>query len=133
MQLHLNESQLKGSVLVEPTDEHQRESAGVDRTRKSDHISMTTVLHSWVCDEQQPRREDSSEFLGAVKQKVDRRIASRFPKIAKLLLERWSRLETSRQQAWQDYRRNGSYSRRRGGYPFKHLKESVFMYRCTSV
>ena len=62
VQSQLSESQLNGSVSVEPTDEHQRESAGVDRTGKSDQNSMTTVLHSWVRDEQQPRREDSSLF-----------------------------------------------------------------------
>ena len=118
VQSQLSESQLNGSVSVEPTDEHQEDSAGVDRTGKSDHNSLTTVLHNWVRDEQQPRREDSSEFSSAVKQKVNRGIASRFPEIAKLLLEnrslnrkeKWSRLEASGQQLWQDYRRNGSYS-----------------------
>ena len=48
VQSQLNESQPNGSVLVKPTDEHQVKSAGVDRTGKSDHNSMTTVLHSWV-------------------------------------------------------------------------------------
>ena len=137
VQSQLHESQLCDSVLVEPTDEHQRESAGVDRTGKSDHNSMTTVLHILVHDDQQPRREDSCGFSMEVEQKVDRGIASRFPEIAKLLLknrslsqkERWSRLEASRQQSWQYYRRNGSYSGRRGGHPFKHLRKKVFMYR----
>ena len=137
VQSQLSASQLCDSVLVEPTDEHQVKSAGVDRTGKSDHNSMTTVLHSWVHDNQQPRREDSSGFLVEVEQNVERRIASRFPEIAKLLLknrslsqkERWSRLEASRQQSWQDYTRNGSYSGRRGGHPFKHLRKKVFMYR----
>ena len=101
------ESQLNGSVSVEPTDEHQEDRAGVDRTGKSDHNSMTTLLHSWVRDEQQPRMEDSSGFLIAVEQKVERRIASRYPEIAKLMLanrllsrkEQWSRLEASGQQS----------------------------------
>ena len=118
VQSQLNESQLRDSVLVEPTDEHQRESAGVDRTGKSDYNSMTTVLHSWVHDDQQPRREYSCGFSMEVEQKVDRGIASRFPETAKLLLtirslsrkERWSRFEALRQQSWQDYRRNGSFN-----------------------
>ena len=37
VQSQLIESQLNGSVSVEPTDEHQEDSAGVDRTGKSDH------------------------------------------------------------------------------------------------
>ena len=61
-QSQLSESQLCDSVLVEPTDEHQRERAGVDRTGKSDHNSMTTVLHSWVHDDQQPRRRTLAGF-----------------------------------------------------------------------
>ena len=141
MQPQLNESQLNGSVSVEPTDEHQRENAGVDRTGKSDQKSMASVLHSRVHDDQQPRREDSRRFLMEVEQKLERRIASRFPEIAKLLPEnrllsrkaRWSRLEASRQQLWQDYRRNGNYSGRRGGHPFKHQRKKVIMYRCTIV
>ena len=47
-QSQLNKSQLNDSVLVEPTDEHKGESAGIGRTRKSDHESMATVMHSWV-------------------------------------------------------------------------------------
>ena len=47
---------------------------------------MATVLHSWVQDDQQPRREESSRFSMEVEQKVERRIASRFPEIAMLLL-----------------------------------------------
>ena len=141
MQRQLNESELNGSVSVEPTDEHQGDSAGVDRTGKSDQKSAATVSHSWVHDDQQPRREDSRGFSMEVEQKLDRRIASRYPEIAKQLLEnralsrkeKWSRLEASRQQSWQDYRRNCSYSRRRGGHPFKHQRKKVFMYRCTSV
>ena len=140
VQSQLSESQLNSSVLVEPTDEHQRESAGVNRTGKSNQNSMATVLHSWVQDDQQPRREDSSLFPMEVEQKVERRIASRFPEIAMLLLknrslsrkERWSRLEASGKQSWQHYRRNGSYSGT-GGHPFKHQRKKVFMYRCTSV
>ena len=127
----MSESQLNGSVSLETTHDHQEDTAGVDRTGKSDHNSITTVLHSWVYDDQQPRREDSSGFSMAVKRKVDRRIASRFPEIAKLLLEnrsssrkeRWSHLEASRQQSWQDYKRNGSYSGRRRRHPFKHLRK----------
>ena len=138
VQSQLNESQLNGSVPVEPTDEHQEDSAGVDRTGKSDQKSMVTVLHSWDRDDQQPRMEESSEFLIEVEHKMDRRIASRYPEIAKLLLEnrslsqkeRWSRLEASRQQSWQDYRRNGSHSGRRGGHPFKHQRKKVFVHRC---
>ena len=86
VQSQLSESQPNGSVLVKPTDEHQVKCAGVDRTRKSDRNSMTTVLHSLVHDNQQPRREDSSGFLMEVEQKVKRSFTSRFPEIAKLLL-----------------------------------------------
>ena len=140
VQSQLNESKLSDSVSVEPTDEDQGESAGVYRTGKSDQKSAATVLQSWVHDDQQPRREESSGFLMEVEQKVER-IATRFPEIAKLLLEnrslirkeRWSRLEASGQQSCQDYRRNDSYSGRRGGHPFKHQRKKVFMYRCTSV
>ena len=141
MQPQLHESQLCDSVLVERMDEHQKESAGVDRTGKSYHNSTTTVLHSWVHDDQRPRREDSCGFSMEVEQKVKRRIASRFPEIAKLLLEnrllsreeKCGRLKASGQQSWLDYRKNGSYSGRRGGHPFKHQRKKVFMYRCTSV
>ena len=115
-QSQLNESQLNGSVSIKPTDEHEGDSAGIDNTGKFDQKSMATVLHSWVRDDQQPRREDSSGLSMEVEQKMERRIASPIPEIARLLLEnrllrrkeRWSRLE--RQQLWQDYRRNGSYS-----------------------
>ena len=79
VQSQLDESQLNGSVSVEPTDEHQKESAGVDRTGKSNLNSITTVLHRWVRDEQQPRREDSSDSSTAVNQKVDRGIELRLP------------------------------------------------------
>ena len=103
VQSQLSESQLNGSVPVEPTDEHQGDSAAIDRTGKSDQKSLATVLHSWVYDDQQSRREDSSGFSMEVEQKVERRIASRFPEIARLLLEnralsrkeKWSRLEAS--------------------------------------
>ena len=141
VQSQLHESQLCDSVLVEPTDEHQEDSAAIDRKGKSDQKSLATLLRSWVYDDQQPRREDSNGFSMEVKQKVERGIASQFPEIAKLLLEnrslsrkeKWSRLEASGQQSWQDYRRNGNYSGRRGGHPFKHQRKKVFMYRCTSV
>ena len=140
VQSQLSESQLNSIVSVEPTDGHQGERAGTDRTGKSDQKSLGKVLHSWVRDEQQPKREDSSGFSMEVEQKVERRIASRFPEIAKLLLEnrslsrkKWSRLEASRQQSWQDYRRNVSYRGRRVGHPFKHQRKKVFVYRCTSV
>ena len=141
VQSQLNESELNGSVAVETTDEHQGDSAGVDRTRKYYQKSMAKVLHSWVLDDQQPRREESCGFSLEVEQKVDRRIASRFPEIARLLLEnralswkeRWSRLEASGQQSWQDYRRNVNNSGRRGGHLFKHHRKKAFMYRCTSV
>ena len=107
VQSQLNESQPNGSVLVKPTDGHHRKRAGIDRTRKCDQKSMATVLHSWVHNDQQPRREDSGGFSMAVEQKVDIRIASRFPEIAKLLLEnrslsrkeKWNRLEASGQQS----------------------------------
>ena len=130
----LNENQLIGNVSVEPTDEHQGESAGIDRTGKLDQKSTATVLHSWVHDDQQPRREDFSGFLMEVEHKVERRIASRFPEIARLFLdyrslsrkERWSRLEASRQQSWQGYRRSRSYSRRRGGTFNKTSEEDGF-------
>ena len=82
VQSQLNEIQPNGSVFVKPTDEHQEENPAVDRTGKSDQKSMATVLHSWDRDDQQPRREDSSKFLSAVEQKVNRGIASRFPEIA---------------------------------------------------
>ena len=52
-------------LSVEPTDEHQEDSAGIHRTGKSDQKSMATVLHSWVLDDQQPRREDSRVFDGS--------------------------------------------------------------------
>ena len=141
VQSQLHESQLYDSVSVEPTDEHQVENAGVDRTGKTDEMSKARVLQIWVHDDQQPRREDSCVISMEVKQKVVRRIASRFPEIARLLLEnrslsrkeRWSRLEASEKQSWQDYRRNGSYSGRRGGHPFKRQRKKVFMYKCTSV
>ena len=141
VQSQLSESQLNSSVLVEPTDEHQGDSVGVDGTGKSDQKSMATVLQRWVHDDQQPRREDSRRFSMEVEQKVERRIVSRFPEIAKLLLEnrslsrkeRWSRSEASGKQSWQDFRRNCSYKGRRGGHPFKHQRKKVFMYRCASV
>ena len=103
VQSQLSENHLCGSVLVKPSDEHQEENPAIDRTGKSDQKSMATVLHSWVRDDQEPRRDDSSEFLIEVEHKVDRRIASRFPENAKLLLanrwlsrkEKWSRLEAS--------------------------------------
>ena len=125
MQSQLSESQLNSSVSVERTDGHQRESARVNRTGKSDQKSMATVLQRWVHDDQKPRMEDSRRFSMEVEQKVERRILSQFPEIARLLLvnrslsrkERWSRLEASGKQSWQHYRRNGSYSGRRGGHP----------------
>ena len=83
----MNETQTNDSVAVEPTDEHQGESVGIDRTVKSDQKSMATILHSWIHDDQQPKREETSEFSMEVEQKVERRIASRFPEIAKLLLD----------------------------------------------
>ena len=137
VQSQLNESQPNGSVLVKPTDRHQGERAGIDRTGKCDQKSMATVLHSWADDYQQPRREDSRRFSMEVEQKVERRIASRYPEIARMLLEnrslsrkeKWSRLEASRQQPWLDYRRNDSYSGRRVGHPFKHQRKKVFVYR----
>ena len=141
VQSQLNENQLNCSVSVEPTDEHQGDSAGVDRTGKYYQKSMATGLSDWVYDDQQPRREDSTVFSLEVEQKLNRRIASRFPEIARLLLEnralsrkeRWSRLEASGQQSWQEYRRNVNNNGRRGGHPFKHQRKKVFMYRCTSV
>ena len=87
VQSQLSESQLNSSVSVEPTDEHQEDSAAIDRTGKTDEKSKAKVLYSWVYDDQQPRREDSSGFSMEVEQKVERRIASRFPEIARLLLE----------------------------------------------
>ena len=104
MQSQLNENQLNGIVSVEPTQEHQVESAGIYRTGKCDQKSMATVLDSLVHDDQQPRREDSRGFSMEVEHKVERRLALRFQEIAKLLLEnhslslkeRWGRLEASR-------------------------------------
>ena len=141
VQSQLNESNLNSSVSVEPMDEHQVESAGIYRTGNCGQKSTAKVLHSRVHDYQQPRREDTRVFSMDVKQKVERRITSRFPEIARILLEnrslsqkeRWSRLEASGQQSWQYYRRNGSYSGRRGEHPFKHQRKKVFVYRCTSV
>ena len=120
MQSQLNENQLSGSVSVEPTDEHHVENAGIYRKGKCDQKSMATVLNSWVHDYQQPRSEDSRGFSMEVEEKVERRIALRFTEIAKQLLEnrslsrkeRWSRLEASGRQSWQDYRRNIRYSGR---------------------
>ena len=83
----LNESQLNSSVSVQPTDEHQGDSAGVEITGKYYQTSMAKVLHSRVHDDKQPRREDASGFSMEVEQKVERRIASRFPEIARLLLK----------------------------------------------
>ena len=141
VQSQLIESLLSGSASVEPTDEHQGQSAGIDGTGKSGHNSMATVFYSWFHDDQQPKKEVSRGFSIEVEQKVERRIASRFPEIARLLLENrslswkdmWSCLEASGQQSWQDYKRNGSYSGRRGGQPFKHQRKKVFMYKCTRV
>ena len=138
VQSQLIESQLDGSVSVETTDEHQEDSAEVDKTGQFDQRSMATVLHSWVQDDQQPKSEDSSGFLMEVERKVERRFAWQFPEIARLLMEdqylsrkkRWSRLESSEQQLWQDYRRNGIYSGRRGGHPFKHQRKKVL---CTEA
>ena len=140
VQSQLNEIQLNSSVSVKPMDEHQGDSAGADRTGQYYQKSMATGLSDWVHDDQQPRREDSRGFSMEVDQKVER-IASRFPEIAKLLLvnrslsrkERWSRLEASGPQSWQDHRRNCSYSGRRVGHPFKHQRKKVFMNRCTCV
>ena len=137
----MNESQLCGSLSLEPTDEHQLESAGIDRTGTSDQKSMATVLHIWVHDNQQPRRQESSGFLMEVEQKVERSSASPFPQIAMLLLEnrllslkeKWSRLKASGQQSWQGDRRNAGSSGRRGGHPFKHQTKKVSMYRCTTI
>ena len=137
VQSQLNENQLNGSVSVEPTDEYQGQSAGIDRTGKYYQKSNAKVLHSWVHNDQQPRREGFGGFSMAVEEKVDRGIASRFPEIAKLLLEKrllnrkenWSHLGASGKQSWQDYRKNGSYSERRVGHPFKHQRKKVFVYR----
>ena len=87
VQSQLSENQLNSSVCVEPTDDNQEDSAGVDRTGNSYQKSMAKVLYNWVYDDQQPRREDSGGFWMAVEQKVDRESASRFLEIAKLLLE----------------------------------------------
>ena len=141
VQSQLNENQLYGCVSVELMDEHQGDSAGADRTGQYYQKSMATGLSDWVHDDQQPRMEDSRGFSMEVKQKVERKIESRFPEIAKLLLknrslsqkEKWSRLEASGKQSLQDYKTNGSYSGRRGGHPFKHQRKKAFMYRCTSV
>ena len=72
VQSQLNESQPNGSVSVEPTDEHQGDSAGNHRIGKSDRKPMAKVLHSWVHDDQQPRREESSGFSTEVEQKVEK-------------------------------------------------------------
>ena len=90
VQSQLNESELNGIVFVKPTDEHQGESAGIDRTGKSNHKSMATVFHSWVLDDQHPMREQTSGFLMEAEQNVERRIVSQFPDIARLLLENCS-------------------------------------------
>ena len=44
MQSQLNESQPNSSVCVEPTDEHQEDSAGLDRTGNSYQKSVAKVL-----------------------------------------------------------------------------------------
>ena len=100
----------------------------------------STVLHSWLHDDQQPRRLYSSGSSREVEQKVEKN-ASRFPEFAKLLLvnqplswnERWSRLKAPIQQSWQDYRRNVRYSGRLVEHPFKHQRKKVFMYKRTNV
>ena len=46
VQSQLNGSCLNGSVFVETTDDHQRESADIYRTGKSDQKSMAMVLHT---------------------------------------------------------------------------------------
>ena len=97
VQSQSNESQLIDSVSVKPTNEHQEESAAIDKTRKTDQKSMTPVMHSWVLDDQQPRKEDSSGFSMEVEHKVERRIVSRFPQITKLLLANRS---LSRKERW---------------------------------
>ena len=141
VQSQLNESELNGSVSVEPTEEHQVEIAGIQKPGKFDQKPMTTVLHSWVHDDQQLRREVSRGFSMEVEQNVERQIASRFPEIARLLLEkrslsqkdRCSQLEAWRQQSWQHYMRNGSYSGRTVSHPSKRQRKKVFVCRCTSV
>ena len=73
---------------------------------------MAARLCDWVYDDEQPRRKDFSRFPMKAEQKVERRTASRFHDIAKLLLENRSlsktegrsRLEPSRQHSWHDYR-----------------------------
>ena len=62
VQSQLNESQLNGSVSVEPMEEHQGDSAGADRTGQYYQKSMATGLSDWVRDDQQPRMEDSNGF-----------------------------------------------------------------------
>ena len=116
----LKDNQLNGGVSVKQTNEHQVESAGMDGTGTSDQKSMATVLQRWVHGDQQPRREESSGCSMEVEQKVERRIASRFPEITMLLREKrsssrkekWSRLEASGLHLRQDFKRNGSYSGR---------------------
>ena len=102
---------------------------------------MTAVLHSWVHNDQQPRRENSGGFSIEIEHKVVKRIASRFLEIAKLLLENrllsrkesTSCLEASGQQSRQDYRKNGSDVRSRDVHPFEHQRKKDFMNRCTNV
>ena len=53
VQSQLSECQLNGSVSIKPTDEHQRDSAGIDGRGKSEQKAMATVMHSWVHDDQQ--------------------------------------------------------------------------------
>ena len=141
VQSHLNESQPNGSVLVKPTDEQQEENPAIDRTWKSDQGSMAKVLDSLVHDDQQPRREESRGFSMEVEQKVERKIALRFPKNAKLLLENQS---LSRKERWSRWKHQDSSHGSMTGEMVATVEEElvihsnirgkkVFMYRCTSV
>ena len=62
MHSQLNKSQLKVGVSLEPTDEHQMQSAGIGRTRKSEPKSIATGLFDCVYDDQQHRRDAISRF-----------------------------------------------------------------------
>ena len=53
------EKLLNDGFSDEPTDETQKESAGIGIVEKSDQKSMATEFHVWVYDDQQPRGEIS--------------------------------------------------------------------------
>ena len=130
------ESQLSGVVLIELTDEHQREGVGIDRTGSVNQKSIATVLHKLIHDDQQTRREESSGFLMEIEQKVE---------TTALQLQSchwktvgWVGKRSGSALKHQDSSQGRSTSEMAAtmeeeGHPNKHQKERFLMYRCTSV